>query len=188
MFCSKCGKRIDYEAIVCNECVNEQSFFVEENKEVLKVQTPETVDMREKTVEEKPKGSRRVGLGGAIAGVVMGYIALIFSALGMCYGIIGAIMAIAVPSMEPVDPEVSTVGWVFFIFGVAFMLVGIILAIVSLMKSAKSIKVFKKSSPKPIATLILGIVGLDYSIGSLLANYIAIIYVALVAILAATIA
>ena len=118
MFCSKCGKQIDYNAVVCNECSGNQSFFVEE------VQKP--------TVEEKPKTSRTLGIGNAIAGAVLGYVALIFSAIGMCYSIFGVIAFIIGMTEGPEDTLI--VGGAFFAIGVVFGLVGLIMSIVSLKK------------------------------------------------------
>ncbi len=160
MFCSKCGKKIDYDAVVCNECSGTQGFFANED----------TMP----TIEEKPKTSRNLGLGGAIAGAVLGYIALAFGAVGMCYAIIGAIMKFT--AFEPIDPDVTSIGAIFLKIGIVFSLITLIFAFISLSKGVKSIKLFKASRPRPIATLVLGIMSLDYSVASLLFIFMGFIY------------
>ena len=167
MFCSKCGKQIDYDAVVCNECSGNQSFFVEE------VQKP--------TVEEKPKTSRSLGIGNAISGAVLGYIALIFSAIGMCYSIVGVIAFIIGMTEGPEDP--LRIGVAFLAIGVVFGLVGLIMSIVSLKKGIASIKLAKKSSPKPIATLVLGIVSVDYAAAGLIMFGMGFAYSALISMI-----
>ena len=167
MFCSKCGKQIDYDAVVCNECSGNQSFFVEE------VQKP--------TVEEKPKTSRTLGIGNAIAGAVLGYVALIFSAIGMCYSIFGVIAFIIGIAEGPED--ILMIGETFFAIGVVFGLVGLIMSIVSLKKGIASIKLVKKSSPKPIATLVLGTVSVDYAAAGLIMFGMGFVYSALIGML-----
>ena len=167
MFCSKCGKKIDYDAVVCNECSGNQSFFVEE------VQKP--------TMEEKPKTSRNLGLGGAIAGAVLGYIALIFSAIGMCYSMVGVIAFIIGTAEGPED--ILMIGETFFVVGIVFGLVGFIMSIVSLKKGIASIKLVKKSSPKPIATLVLGIVSVDYAAAGLIMFGMGFVYSALISMM-----
>ena len=169
MFCSKCGKKIDYNAVVCNECSGNQSFFVEE------AQNP--------VVEEKPKTTRNLGLGGAIAGAVLGYIALIFSAIGMCYSIVGVIAFIIGTAEGPED--ILIIGVTFLAIGVVFGLVGLIMSIVSLKKGIASIKLVKKSSPKPIATLVLGIVSVDYAAAGLIMFGMGFVYSALISMIVA---
>ena len=169
MFCSKCGKKIDYDAVVCNECSGNQSFFVEE------VQKP--------TVEEKPKTSRSLGIGNAISGAVLGYVALIFSAIGMCYSIVGVIAFIIGIAEGPED--ILIIGGAFLAIGVVFGLVGLIMSIVSLKKGIASIKLVKKSSPKPIATLVLGIVSVDYAVAGLIMFGMGFAYSALISMIVA---
>ena len=164
MFCTKCGKKIDYDAVVCNECVRAESFFVEEVKNPV--------------VEEKPKTSRSLGIGNAISGAVLGYVALIFSAIGMCYSIFG-VMAFTIGIAEGPE-DILIIGETFFAIGVVFGLVGLIMSIVSLKKGIASIKLVKKSSPKPIATLVLGIVSVDYAAAGLIMFGIGFVYSALI--------
>ena len=168
MFCSKCGKKIDYDAVVCNECSGNQSFFVEEVKNPV--------------VEEKPKTSRSLGIGNAISGAVLGYVAVIFSAIGMCYSIFGVIAFLVGIAEGPED--ILMVGGAFLAIGVVFGLVGLIMSIVSLKKGIASIKLVKKSSPKPIATLVLGIVSVDYATAGLIMFGMGFVYSALIGMIA----
>ena len=144
MFCSKCGKKIDYDAVVCNECSGNQSFFVE--------------DVKNPVVEEKTKTTRNLGLKNAISGAVLGYLALVFSICWVYCLIIGLILCYFAPP----------VGIGVIISAVSCYVVGLILSINSLKKGIRSIILARNSSPKPVATLVLGIVSVDCAAGSLI--------------------
>lgn len=161
MFCVRCGRKIEYNSIVCNECSGKQDFFVEE--------APKPI------VDKGPRVSRNLGLGRGIAGAVLGYIAIIFSMMGMIYSMLGAFIT-GLADTAKADFDIVIVGDVFFMVGIAFVLISLIFSIISLSKGVKSVKLFKTSRPRPIATLILGIVSLDYSVASLIFAEMGIIY------------
>ena len=133
MFCSKCGKKIDDRLIVCNECARaENSFFDAAQLNNTYVAEP---------MPEKPKGSRMVGFGGALTATILGDIAAAF-------GMIAFLFSGGFASGD--------------LLGVcAFFAIGaIVMGIIAIVKGVKSIKVFRESTPKPIATLILGLAGI----------------------------
>ena len=53
MFCTKCGKKIEYDALVCNECVKaEESFF--DATQDFKAQDTEPVNMNSQENMQNP--------------------------------------------------------------------------------------------------------------------------------------
>ena len=193
MFCSKCGKKLNYAAIICNECLQGKAPCIDENSGAQEVgdnfytdlnllekdggivaesmaerstdalvsfdrESHENPKSEERDVP-KPRGSRAVGLGSAIASAALAYPGLLYGIYGLLFSWIMFIMYYGA------DSALEYVEYIpFGVFGVIFAISGLILTVVGLVKGIKSIKVFKRSSPKPIATLILGLLGLDFSI------------------------
>jgi hypothetical protein len=98
-----------------------------------------------------------VGFGGALAAMIIGDLAIVF-----------AIMSIAC-LMTDVDYYA-----LFYVFIVGAFVMGII----SLVLGIRAIIVFARSSPKPIATLVLGIGGI---LGTV-ATYMVFIYIAFISL------
>ena len=191
MFCSKCGKKLNYAAIICNECLQGKAptqevgdnFYTDLNflekdggivAESMAEQSTDALVSFDRESHENPKseecdasnsrGSRAVGLGSAIASAALAYPGLLYGIYGLLFSWIMFIMYYGADSaFEYV--EYIPIG----VFGVIFAIAGLILTVVGLVKGIKSIKVFKRSSPKPIATFILGLLGLDFSITFLVA-------------------
>lgn len=198
MFCSKCGKKINYTAIICNECLQgkapciyensgaqevgdnfytDLNFFEKDGEIVAESMAERSTDALvsfDRESHENPKseerdapnsrGSRAVGLGSAIAAAALAEPGLLYGIYGLLFSWIMFIMYYGADSaFEYV--EYIPIG----VCGVIFAIAGLILTVVGLVKGIKSIKVFKRSSPKPIATLILGLLGLDFSITFLVA-------------------
>ena len=198
MFCSKCGKKLNYAAIICNECLQGKAPCVGENSGAQEVGDNFYTDLNflekdggivaesmverstdalvsfdreshensksEKRDAPNSRGSRAVGLGSAIASAALAY-------PGLLYGIDGLLCSwIMFIMYYGADSAFEYVEYIpFGVVGVIFTIAGLILTVVGLVKGIKSIKVFKRSSPKPIATLILGLLGLDFSITFLVA-------------------
>ena len=58
MFCTKCGKKIEYDALVCNECVKaEESFF--DATQDFKAQDTEPVNMNSQENMQNPYQQNR---------------------------------------------------------------------------------------------------------------------------------
>ncbi len=219
MYCTRCGKKIDYDAFVCNECVKqEQEAFAE-----VKAEEPApTVEATPETVTEEPVAAtaepvqepvnpqpnytapnnqqyyysnpnttyqqganqapyqnnvyatytpyqpqpttgnpRMNGFGKALASTILGFFAYFFSAITLGVAEVGEITATLVLLM-------MTLG----------------MAIPSLIMGIKSIKTFtsapKLGLPRPIATLVLGIVGLSFAAIGLFICFISFMIVGLV--------
>lgn len=191
MFCSKCGKKLNYAAIICNECLQGKAptqevgdnfytdlNFLEKDGGIVAEPTAEqstdalvSFDREshenpksEERDASKPRGSRAVGLGSAIASAALAYPGLLYGIYGLLFSWIMFIMYYGADSAFEYVEYIP-----FGVCGVIFAIAGLILTVVGLVKGIKSIKVFKRSSPKPIATLILGLLGLDFSITFLVA-------------------
>ncbi len=170
MFCTKCGKKIDYDAIVCNECANGNTFFVnEENSKAdtsyLTYQDDNNVEFQEPmTVAKRPKGSRTEGLGGAIGSVIFGFFGSIFSLCGISF----------VPALIYVLGGKIDYDFLFEIL--PLFSCGLLFVILSFVNAIKSLWIYKKAEIKPRATRSLGKVGLGFSIVSLCIYAFAVLY------------
>ena len=225
MYCTRCGKKIDYDAFVCNECVKqEQEAFAEvkteESAPALEA-TPETVteepvadtataepvqEPAQEPVNPQPTytapnnqqyyysnpntsyqqganqapyqnnvyatytpyqpqpttGNPRMnGFGKALASTILGFFAYFFSAITLGVAEVGEIAATIILLM-------MTLG----------------MAIPSLIMGIKSIKTFtnapKQGLPRPIATLVLGIVGLSFAAIALFISFLSFMIVGMV--------
>ena len=138
MYCSKCGKEIDYDALVCREC--EQA---EQKVSLVDIQPPEEPLL----IHGNP---RKRGFGKALAGVIVGFVATMVSVIIYMAGLVSLTAAIEMGQ----DIGGMAAG---FLFSEALVIIPSIIAIVF---GARSVKVFKTtppSLPKPIATLVVGI-------------------------------
>lgn len=150
MFCTRCGKEIDYDASICRECEAELI------KEAGMTSATAQQEIAAQPVElEQPKGSRKEGFGGALAATILGWLGYFVSCinLGVTLGALGELSV-------AYDPEIAAVFagiiWVINVVCLGLSVPGLILGI-------KSMKCFFRAKNegrvKPIATLILGIVG-----------------------------
>ena len=184
MFCTKCGKQIDYNSTVCNECVRAENSFFDASQQYNTYPQPPIV---EPTPAPK-KGSRMVGFGGALASAILGEIAAAFAIIALLFGFGGFVDALTAAILAD---GAEAFGEIAFLFSdvsddllgfCAFFVIGaIVMGIIAIVKGAKSIKVFRESSPKPIATLILGLVGI---VGAVL-TFVYLLYVVFVIMLIA---
>ena len=184
MFCTKCGKQIDYNSTVCNECARAENSFFDASQQYNTYPQPPIV---EPTPEPK-KGSRMVGFGGALASAILGEIAAAFGIIAFLFSVGGFVDALTAAMLADGAAAFEEIAFLFnFVSGdllgfCAFFVIGaIVMGIIAIVKGAKSIKVFRESSPKPIATFILGLVGI---VGSALA-FILLFYVVFAIILIA---
>lgn len=138
MYCKKCGKFTDNQDGLCEDCKTKESVNTTNN-----VDTLNTVDTPPVYTEEQKSADRRLGLGGAIASAVMGFVAFIISYI-----------SIFLSALIPV-------------LSLFLMVAVIVLGIISLTKGIKSITIFikngKEKRARPIATLIVGIGGIVFS-------------------------
>ena len=128
MYCSKCGKQIDYNATVCNECKSaEMGGYYYYGAAPAAAPVPPAAPVA---------STRMVGFGKALAGTIVSFIGYIFSVIGMVIAIYpaGAIVLMLLA---------LSMGVVSLVFGV---------------QSIKTFKALKNGpGGSPIATLILGI-------------------------------
>ncbi len=179
MFCNKCGKKIDYNSFLCNECSNGESVVGTEDLTFTLPNAP-TVANEEPINTVSPQ---KVGVKGAISAAITSYVSLILNCCGLLLMWIGTISAVIYAEGPPT--KVYYDHEMFLFFAMAYGIAGIIFGIASVIpsirgfcRSVTAINVVKKSRPKPVATLVLGIVGLDASV----ANLILITYNALLVI------
>ncbi len=130
MYCSKCGKEIDYDALVCREC--------EQAEQTASVETP---------AGGKP---RMRGFGQALAGCIIGFVATLISVIVYVAGLVSVLSAFEGGA------DVGRMA-VLILF---FELLAIVPAIIAIVKGVRAVKIFKATPselPKPIATLVVGI-------------------------------
>ena len=162
MYCSRCGKEIDYDARFCVDCAKEiayESALAQSRAKEAKAAKAEAVN--ESVANQapayvvpvaRPAGSAnstpvssdpneaKFGLGKAIGSLVMSNVAVFLSYISI-------FAAIASPG-----------------FAMFLLFASLPLAIISLVQGIKSIKAFTSRSragyKKPVVTLVLGIIGL----------------------------
>ena len=156
MFCTKCGKQIDYNSTVCNECARAENSFFDASQQYNTYPQPPIVE----PTSESKKGSRMVGFGGALASAILGYIAMAFALFAFMFWF----------GVTFVDEMVA---FMFF-----FCVSALVMSIIAIVNGAKAIKVFRESIPRPIATLVLGIVGVAGAVGT----YILLAYSVMIAL------
>jgi hypothetical protein len=130
MYCSKCGKEIDYDALVCREC--------EQAEQTVSVETP---------AGGKP---RMRGFGQALAGCIIGFAATLISVIVYVAGLVSVLSAFEGGA------DIGRMA-VLILF---FELLAIVPAIIAIVKGVRAVKIFKATPselPKPIATLVVGI-------------------------------
>jgi hypothetical protein len=130
MYCSKCGKEIDYDALVCREC--------EQAEQTASVETP---------AGGKP---RMRGFGQALAGCIIGFAATLISVIVYVAGLVSVLSAFEGGA------DIGRMA-VLILF---FELLAIVPAIIAIVKGVRAVKIFKATPselPKPIATLVVGI-------------------------------
>lgn len=209
MFCTKCGKQIDYDAIVCNECKAAEAEGTPEAVEVEAVEaTAEVTETVEATAEvtETVEATAEVVEAAEVAETVEADAAAVEDAAvetAPAAEVANEPVVTApvnAPAATPEDPTnkmygfgkaltatiLGVIGFFFSIFAFAFSLTGmgviiafvlfypgaIAMSVIALVFGIKSIKSFasrsKQNCAKPVATLVLGIVGLAWAATSLI--------------------
>ncbi|MBE6595739.1 MAG: hypothetical protein E7644_08075 [Ruminococcaceae bacterium] len=128
MYCSKCGKEIDYDATVCREC-----------------------QQAEAAAAPAPKGNPRMrGFGRALIGSILGILALVGDFLGYLVNMIlmGAVSWYGA-SMSTARALANVICIFVFISGIIAVILGVC--------SIKAAKSTPNGHPRPVPTLILGI-------------------------------
>ena len=169
MFCNKCGKKIDYNSFLCNECSNGESVVGTEDLTFTLPNAPMVAN-------EEPTNTvfpQKVGLKGAISAAVLSCVSLILNYCGAVFMWVGVIMALICGESSAIEAayydyeSFMMFAIVYGIPGIIFGISGMIPSIKGFCRSVTAINVVKKSRPKPVATLVLGIFGLDVSVENL---------------------
>lgn len=152
MYCTRCGKQIDYDASICRECEAEMAAKATVTDTYAAEQVTQPVQQ-----PVQPAGSRMEGFGGALRSAIFATIAVILSIVTYVL----CVADLAISSTPGMEGAASSTG-VPFLF---FMLTTIGMIIPALIKGIDAIKCFKREKSagrlKPIATLILGIAGVS---------------------------
>lgn len=169
MFCTKCGKKIDYDASVCNECLQAEGGFFNNTaqQETPVEEIPIQVNEPKAVNASEPQSSRKKGFVPALISTILGFIGYMVAAFATGMSSAG---------VEPGLIRDEEVAIVIAVMVAACILVAFVLSIISIILGIKSIFTFKKATPKPIATLILGIIGAVLSVAGLLFNCAALLF------------
>jgi hypothetical protein len=135
MYCSKCGKEIGYDALVCRECEQREA-----RTALVEAPAPE------QTSTESEENPRMRGFGKALAGCILGFVAIIVS-------VVVYVVGVAALTTSPILDSAALV--ILFFEGMS-----IVPAVLAIVYGVRSIKVFRMTPaglPKPIATLVVGI-------------------------------
>ena len=195
MYCTRCGKKIDYDSFVCNECRAAEDALVgetklDDSKPATEVNVePESTVTETETPREQPAPNqqyyystqntgyaqyqnpyteqpapvqtgnpRMIGFGKALTSTILSFFGYIFSYVALLLAVDG----------EPAG------GLVMLLIALGMSIPALILGIQSIKTSAR---VASQGLPRPIATLVLGIVGLAFSALALFFSFITFIIV-----------
>ena len=140
MYCSKCGKEIDYDTLVCRECAQA---------------VPADATSRGRN------NPRMRGFGEALKGCIVGFAAIVISVVVYFLGIIVVLRAYGFVE------DITHMAMIVLFFEVQAIIPAII-AIVEGARSVQLFRATPKALPKPIATLIVGIHAIFFGVFALL--------------------
>lgn len=97
MYCTKCGKEIEGNAVLCDDCLNAELVFEEENSQ----------SVQSAPVEEPKEGDRMLGFKKALLSTILGGVSFLFADLSFsllkviaaCGVFCGLSVALAIPSL-----------------------------------------------------------------------------------------
>ena len=166
MYCKKCGKQLDFDGDICKDCAENEAYFgsaqqsapAQEAAPAVAPATPAPAPAQ--TAQPIAQdGDRKFGFGKALASTIMGAISngMASIASGIPLGIELAIMELGYANG---GAELALGG---IAVTIIMALISIGLAIPALIMGIKSIKTFNERKNagyvKPVATLVLGIIG-----------------------------
>ena len=150
MYCQKCGKENDNGELLCNDCL--KKLAGEANS--VPLMTKEEISL-----------AKKVGRGKALASTIVSNASIFAMLIAFFICMIGFIFCL--PSDIEEVPSTYAGGITMFVVGTILFFASIAGLIVSLVLGVKSINVYRtvvaEGKPKPIVTLILGIVGVASS-------------------------
>ena len=170
MYCKKCGQEIDPNVGYCKDCEQNDMFFSSKNVnngqpyQSPNYGAPQMPDPSQTpTAKPEQPGDWKFGFGKALAATILGAISyfIMAIALGVPMGIIEELELAAESGMAVSD--LSAIAGLGAVVTLVFFVLALALAIPALILGIQSIRCFvrrkKEGYVKPIATLILGIVG-----------------------------
>ena len=134
MFCNQCGKPIE-SGTICPECAQAQAQAQQNAYNAYQASYANQYSYQ----QPQNNGNRMLGFGKALTSTILSFIGFIFTVMALAYSAI-------------------TLG-----SGVALFMLSLPMVIISFIFGISSISTFRRATPKPIATLILGINGLVWS-------------------------
>lgn len=185
MYCRKCGKFIDYDAQFCKECESVEVFFSDDSKKEGQTQNQNGGTMYEMKQPFQQnddtmyapmgdtglsaQGNKREGFGRALTSTLLGAGAYLLSM------ILFSIFDISLYEMEEYFyyqtssyyGEAASIGTGLSVTWIILATMSVAMSIVSIIFGAKSMATFFRAKRagrvKPVATLVLGIVGIATS-------------------------
>ncbi len=178
MYCRKCGKQINYDAPYCLECQEMDALFITPEEEQAKQRTQESAYTAAPAYQPAPQplqGDRKEGFGKALASTILAVVSYFLVCIAL--GVIGALDTYSYYGYSYASDEWAA--------AMVFMLMSIGTAVPALIMGIQSMKCFfrqkREGKVKPVATLVLGIVGMATSAFTLtLALFMLLIVSALV--------
>lgn len=159
MYCKKCGRYLNGNADLCEECKEKEVTAYVENEDT--------------------------GFGKALAGTITGVIGYIFMMIAFCIFVVAIeISAFEYLDMEMYDEDLFELSNIINFealmpSSIVCMIIGAVLSVFALVFGIKSIAKFKQcvkmGMKKPVATLVLGIVGVASSVLTILFLFINLI-------------
>ncbi len=150
MRCMKCGKELDHDGNICDECLKNGVVF-EELTEIVPVEVVDEPVPQNVNAPVKQQGDRMHGFAKALLSTIFGNLSVFLMS-----------SVLSTLSMNEIMEEAGasyTVSWPNILIG----LHGIVLMIISMVFGVRSIKTFiadkEAGRVKPIATLVCGIIG-----------------------------
>ncbi len=167
MYCTRCGKQIDYDSLICKEC-QQELLKASVERETSSIEQPRTYS----TVKPRLTGKVTDGIGNGIGSIIFGVVAVYLSYL--------AIVVAAIAVAESYVNEFNAFAFLsLFINFIAFCAEAVSVAF-----GVKAIKMFidakKQNRVKPVPTLVLGIVGISAIEVTLVFSFIAFFIVVLI--------
>lgn len=145
MYCKNCGKKIEYDANVCYECQRDEILFGQSVNAVETHKNTEPCSIKEEKID--------TGIGKAIAGVILGGMGLFSSWFAFMFAMVASMSSGFFGDIYAVERVLAIV---FAIIGIVPSIIGIVFGLKSI---RRFIKIKNESDERPVATLVLGIVG-----------------------------
>ncbi len=156
MYCTRCGKQIDYDAVICREC----------QKELIKQEGVLENQSARETVLTKPQ-NKPVKLSGKVTDDIgFGAVTLLMSVVAIILAIF-AIYFFDKSIVRPSKPLFSSddLNQAYRTLAIIFTLFSICVGLLSLLPGVKSIKLFasarNRGCVRPVPGFVLGITGIS---------------------------